>query len=47
MRRTVFLLLMFRGIAAVVAVNMVIAAYVIGAFRENLDVDEDLKEKKD
>lgn len=36
---------MHSGIAAVVAVNMVIAAYVIGAFRENLDVDEELKEK--
>ncbi|KNB46782.1 vacuolar ATPase [Blastocystis sp. subtype 4] len=32
------------GISAVITVNIVIAFYVIGAFRENLDVD---KEKED
>ena len=33
-----------RGISAVVTVNIVIACYVIGAFKENLDVDKEKKE---
>ena len=33
-----------RGISAVVTVNIVIACYVIGAFKENLDVDKEKPE---
>ena len=33
-----------RGISAVVTLNIVISCYVIGAFKENLDVDKEKKE---